>query len=184
MSAPAMKAFSPAPVTTTTPTASSRSSSPSAARTSSRTCCESALSLSGRLTVMMATRPSRSTRMVSGNCSSGMCVPLFVLPGRRALLQEGGDPLRHVGGGGELLQVDPLGLVEGAREGQLLAGAHGALGEPADRRAARQQRGGELLERRLEPGAGDAARQQTQPLGLGAVVAEAGLHDTVRVGEG
>ncbi len=62
MSAPAMKDFSPEPVITTTPTPASDSILASSSSSSTRTCSESALSLSGRWMVRIATRPSRSDR--------------------------------------------------------------------------------------------------------------------------
>jgi hypothetical protein len=64
ISAPAMNDFSPEPVMTTAPTPSSVSISARAARSSTRTSSFSALSLSGRLIVRMATRPSRAESTV------------------------------------------------------------------------------------------------------------------------
>jgi hypothetical protein len=65
MSAPATNAFWPAPVMTTTRTPSSSRSSSSAAAPSCRVFMFSAFSLSGRLIVISATRPRRSSRSVS-----------------------------------------------------------------------------------------------------------------------
>src|SRR5499427_5570758 len=65
MSAPATNDLSPAPVTITTRIASSASSSTIARRSSSSVCAFSALSTLGRLMVIVATAPSRSSRRVS-----------------------------------------------------------------------------------------------------------------------
>ena len=56
MSAPATKAFSPAPVTITTPTAGSAFAAAAAAARSAITASFSAFSLSGRFTVIVAIR--------------------------------------------------------------------------------------------------------------------------------
>src|SRR5436853_6944460 len=85
MSAPAIKAFSPAPVITTTRTSSSRSISSNAARMSSRVRMFRAFSLSGRLTVTIAIRPRFSIRTFSNAISNLLRASLNSSPLVKAL---------------------------------------------------------------------------------------------------
>jgi hypothetical protein len=62
MSAPATKAFSPAPVSTTARTSASRPSSPNARASSATVAVSRAFSFSGRSMVTVATAPARSMR--------------------------------------------------------------------------------------------------------------------------
>src|SRR5215216_669548 len=85
MSAPAMKALSPAPVKTTTPTELSARSSSSNAAPSSRVLILSAFLLSGRLMVIMATRSrfsSSKVSYVSGIYNSSLLMNRILFGGR------------------------------------------------------------------------------------------------------
>src|ERR1700688_4195098 len=172
MSAPAMKDFSPAPVITTTPIPSSCSTAASAASASVRTCSFRAFILSGRVTVRIATRPSRSKRIVSAIGLPPCCL-LFrcqacdrtvqpgegsavskprpargslisaVPPFRPPLLEVGGDPFAHVLELGQLLEIEALGGGQRLGERQVAAGGDGALDQPQHRRALASQLRGE-----------------------------------------
>src|SRR5512147_2719770 len=90
-----------------------------------------------------------------------------VAPDRRPLGEKGRQPLPHVLGAGQLVEIEALRRGEGGREGQLLAGAHGALGQPRDAGAGGEQRRLELAGARVERGAiGGEGVDEAEPLRL------------------
>src|ERR1035438_9565208 len=102
-SAPAMNAFSPAPVRITPPTASSPRALSKAAASPSITSGLSALSLSGRLMVTVRMR-SETSRSEQDPAAAGFAAP--------RPLEGGGKPLHHL----RVERVELVGPVDGDRE--------------------------------------------------------------------